>query len=129
VANGTLARHSWHGGSQWRRSVWLEEQSDSKGAEASGKAEVRRAERKRRGTRTRRGSYAGIKTRHARGGGGCMGCAWSGRGERRLRRREVVGGDQATAASPRARSIFQTLKFKTVTFPKSKIHQILHRDS
>jgi hypothetical protein len=58
-----------------------------------------------------------------------MGCAWSGRGERRLRRREVVGGDQATAASPRTRSIFQTLKFKTVTFPKSKIHHILHRDS
>jgi hypothetical protein len=26
-------------------------------------------------------------------------------------------------------SIFQTLKFKTVTFPMSKIHQILHRHS
>jgi hypothetical protein len=74
----------------------------------------------------------------------------------RQRRREVVGSDQATAASTHVRgrplagtrgqgpvwalasgprhfsdflrfSIFQTLKFKTVTSPMSKIHQILHR--
>jgi hypothetical protein len=82
VANGTSAEHSWHGGSQWWRLVRLEEWSGSKGAEASGKAEPRRAERKRWGTQPRRGSYAGIRTRHARGGCGSMGCAWSGCGGR-----------------------------------------------
>jgi hypothetical protein len=82
VANGTSAGHSWHGGSQWWSSVRVEEQSSSKGAEVSGKAEARRAERRRRGTRLRRGSYTGIRTRHTRGGSGCMGCAWSGRGRR-----------------------------------------------
>jgi hypothetical protein len=41
-----------------------------------------RAERKGRGTRPRRGSYVGIRTRHARGGGGYMGCVWSGGGGR-----------------------------------------------
>jgi hypothetical protein len=45
VANGTSARHSWHGGSPWRRSMQLEEQSGSKGVEVSGKAEAKRAER------------------------------------------------------------------------------------
>jgi hypothetical protein len=53
----------------------------------------RGAERKRRGTRPRRGSYAGIRTQHARGADVAGG---------RPRRREVAGGDQATAALPRA---------------------------
>jgi hypothetical protein len=58
-------------------------------AQRLGKAEClmaiftrRRAERKRRGTRPWCGSYAGIRTRHTCGGGGCMGCAWSGGGGR-----------------------------------------------
>jgi hypothetical protein len=42
----------------------------------------RGGERKRRRTGPRRGSYEGTRTRHARGGGGCMGCTWSGGGGR-----------------------------------------------
>jgi hypothetical protein len=42
----------------------------------------RGGERKRRRTGPRRGSYEGTRTRHERGGGGCMGCTWSGGGGR-----------------------------------------------
>jgi hypothetical protein len=100
---------AWAG--RWRRRPWRS-CSGAQGAVAwpgrwrHGKAECsvailarRRAERKRRGTQPRRGSYVGIRTRHARGGGGCMAMCGAEVAGGQQRQHEVPGGDQATTSN------------------------------